>query len=266
MIRQRVLSALVVALLLLSAILLLPSLWSAAALSALLLAATWEWSGLLRARAGLRPVFVASVLLVCALVWHMSRTPAQLLWTLLLAMVFWVAALFWLALAPQRVTTTLVWVAGSLALPLAWVSLLRMRIDWPHGREWVLYVLLIVWVADSGAFFAGKRWGVTKMAPRVSPGKTWAGLVGGLIAAALLAIACSWLLHVHTFKLVPLTVLVALLSAIGDLTESLFKRFAGVKDSGSLIPGHGGVLDRFDSLLAASPALMLGVLLVGGPT
>jgi phosphatidate cytidylyltransferase len=265
MIRQRVVSAVVVAMLLLSAILLLPPLWSAAALSALLLAAAWEWSGLLRARAALRPVFILTVLLMCAVVWNASRTAAQLQWTLCLALAFWIAALLWLALAPQRVNTRLVWLAGLLALPLAWVALLRMRIDWPHGREWVLYVLLIVWVADSGAFFAGKRWGVTKMAPRVSPGKTWAGLIGGLLAAALLGAACSWLLHVHTIKLVPLTVCVALFSAVGDLTESLFKRFAGVKDSGNLIPGHGGVLDRFDSLLAAAPSLMLGVLLVGGP-
>jgi phosphatidate cytidylyltransferase len=139
-----------------------------------------------------------------------------------------------------------------------------MSLDQPRGHLWVLYALLIVWVADSGAYFVGRRWGVARLAPRISPGKTWAGLWGGLLASALLAAAVALAFRLPVVQLVALTIVVAGYSVIGDLTESLCKRFAGMKDSGTLIPGHGGVLDRFDSLLAAAPCLLFGLLTIQG--
>jgi phosphatidate cytidylyltransferase len=259
-----VFSAVIVAALVLSAVLLLPPLWSAAALSVLLLLVAWEWSGLLRTQSlFLRAVFIVTVVVASAVLWRLTRNEFGLRVALAVSISFWTVAVFWVAFLPQQMNATLVWCAGVIALSLAWLALVRMRTDWAQGQYWVLYSLLIVWVADSGAFFAGKRWGVRKLAPLVSPGKTWVGLVGGLVATAALAIVAAIALHVSIPKLVLLTVLVALYSAIGDLTESLFKRFAGLKDSGTLIPGHGGVLDRFDSLLAAAPALMLGAILLG---
>jgi phosphatidate cytidylyltransferase len=151
---------------------------------------------------------------------------------------------------------------GCLALSLAWLALVRMRVDLPAGHHAVLYALLIVWLADSGAYFAGRRWGGAKLAPAVSPGKTWAGLWGGLAACVLLAVGIASWRGLPVLSLLLVTLLAGVYSVIGDLTESLAKRFAGVKDSGSLIPGHGGVLDRFDSLLAAAPVLMLGIVLL----
>jgi len=151
-----------------------------------------------------------------------------------------------------------------LALSFAWLALVHMRIEWPQGGRAVMYALLIVWVADSGAYFAGRAWGNRKLAPQVSPGKTWAGLWGGVAACALLAAASAMLWQLPLLPLLIVTMAVGLFSVVGDLTESLCKRFAGVKDSGSLIPGHGGVLDRFDSLLAAAPLLMLGIELLPG--
>jgi len=139
-----------------------------------------------------------------------------------------------------------------------------MRLDWPAGREAVMYSLLIVWLADSGAYFAGRAWGVRKLAPLVSPGKTVAGLWGGLLACALLAVLVSSWRGPGMPVLVAITTGVGLCSVVGDLLESHCKRFAGLKDSGNLIPGHGGVLDRFDSLLAAAPSLMLGLAVFGG--
>jgi phosphatidate cytidylyltransferase len=139
-----------------------------------------------------------------------------------------------------------------------------MRLDWEQGHLAVFYALLIVWLADSGAYFAGRQWGVTKLAPRVSPGKTWAGLWGGLAVCALLALGVATWRELPLLPLLAVTLVVSLYSVVGDLTESMAKRFAGVKDSGSLIPGHGGVLDRFDSLLAAAPLLMLGIELLPG--
>jgi phosphatidate cytidylyltransferase len=176
-----------------------------------------------------------------------------------LALAFWSLALLWVFFFPGRVNHALVAGAGLLALSLAWVALVRMRLDLAHGAYAVMYALLIVWVADSGAYFAGRAWGVRKLAPAVSPGKTWAGVWGGLVACAMLAFLAAITAHVPWQALLPVTLVAGVLSVGGDLIESLCKRFAGLKDSGSLIPGHGGVLDRFDSLLAAAPLLMLGI-------
>ena len=174
-------------------------------------------------------------------------------------------ALLWLAFAPQRQSRAAVFIAGVVAISVAWMSLARMTLDLAHGNLWVLYALLIVWVADSGAYFVGRRWGVAKLVPRISPGKTWAGLWGGL---ACLGAAgrrrCALPSSCPIVRLVLLTVVVAGYSVVGDLTESLCKRFAGLKDSGTLIPGHGGVLDRFDSLLAAAPCLLFGLFVIDG--
>jgi phosphatidate cytidylyltransferase len=127
-----------------------------------------------------------------------------------------------------------------------------------------MYALLVVWLADSGAYFAGRAFGQRKLAPAVSPGKTWAGLWGGLAACAVLALVTAWLRQLPMLPLLAVTAVAGLFSVVGDLTESLCKRYAGVKDSGNLIPGHGGVLDRFDSLLAALPPLMLAAELLPG--
>ncbi|MEG0280197.1 MAG: phosphatidate cytidylyltransferase [Morganella sp. (in: enterobacteria)] len=133
-----------------------------------------------------------------------------------------------------------------------------------QGSWWLLYVMLLVWAADSGAYAFGRLMGKHKMAPRVSPGKTLEGLAGGLITAGLV----SWLfshyspLHNLPEYLIPVSVIVVLISVFGDLTESMFKRQSGVKDSSQLIPGHGGVMDRIDSLTAAVPVFAGLILLV----
>jgi len=130
----------------------------------------------------------------------------------------------------------------------------------------VLFVLVLIWVADSAAFFVGRRFGRHKLASRVSPGKSWEGVAGGLLAVVLLAagIAVANQPAIESPLLfVILSFAVAAASVLGDLVESLFKRRAGVKDSGTLIPGHGGVLDRIDSLTAAGPFFAAGWLLSG---
>jgi phosphatidate cytidylyltransferase len=207
---------------------------------------------------------VASGVLLCALCWAVSGSRSgltALLWT---ACALWSVALLWVFAFPARVGPLRVAVAGLLALALAWLAIARMRLDWLHGSHVVMYGLLIVWLADSGAYFAGRAFGRRKLAPAVSPGKTWAGFWGGLLACALLAVVTALLYQLPLLSLLALTVVTGVFSVVGDLTESLCKRFAGVKDSGNLIPGHGGVLDRFDSLLAALPPLMLGAQLLPG--
>src|SRR5690606_30784868 len=124
----------------------------------------------------------------------------------------------------------LIGIAGLLALSFAWLALVRMRLDWPRGDHAVVYALLIVWLADSGAYFAGRRWGATRLAPAVSPGKTWAGLWGGLAVCALLALAIAAWRELPLLPLLAVTLVAGIYSVVGDLTESLAKRFAGVKD------------------------------------
>ena len=263
MIRQRVISAAFIAALLLAALLLLPAFWSALALSLVLVAAAWEWAGFLALRGVLqRGAYVLAVAVFCGLWWALSGTPAGLLLVLCLALLLWSMALVWVFWLPRHINRTVVCVAGLLALSLAWLAVVRMRVDLAGGERAVLYALLIVWVADSGAYFSGRAFGGAKLAPAVSPGKTWAGFWGGLVACGLLAVVTAATLHLSVPGLVAITLIIGVYSVVGDLTESLCKRFAGLKDSGTLIPGHGGVLDRFDSLLAAAPLLMLGLTLL----
>jgi phosphatidate cytidylyltransferase len=133
----------------------------------------------------------------------------------------------------------------------------------PQGRELLLFLLVLTAAADVGAFFGGRRFGRRKLAPAVSPGKTWEGLMSGMLAASLAAAGGAQLLGHPLLPWLGLCLGVAMISVVGDLVESMFKRRTGLKDSGSLLPGHGGVLDRIDSLTAAAPAFVLGRMAFG---
>ncbi len=265
MIGQRIASAVVIAAILLGAVFFLPTSGLVAVLSIVLAAAAWEWSAFVAGpRSALRWVFLAATLAMCAVVWFASASPGGLMACVVAGLVLWGLALLWLLLAPLSPSRGTVFVAGVAAISIAWICLTRISLYQPRGHLWVLYALLVVWVADSGAYFVGRSWGSSRLAPRISPGKTWAGLWGGLLAAALLAVVVAIAFGLPMVGMVALTLIVAGYSVIGDLTESLCKRFAGMKDSGTLIPGHGGVLDRFDSLLAAAPCLLFGLLIIQG--
>jgi phosphatidate cytidylyltransferase len=270
---QRITSAVVIVAMILAAVFLLPAIGLVTVLSVVLAAAAWEWSAFVcgpqpgperNPMPGPRWLFLAVTLGLCALLWFSSASRTGLMACLAVALLLWSMGLLWLVLAPRRQSGGTVFVAGAVAISMAWTAVARMTLDHPHGNLWVLYALLIVWVADSGAYFVGRSWGVVKLAPRISPGKTWAGLWGGLLASALLAVVVAVAMKLPVARTVLLTVAVAGYSVIGDLIESLCKRFAGLKDSGTLIPGHGGVLDRFDSLLAAAPVLLFGLLVLDG--
>jgi phosphatidate cytidylyltransferase len=125
---------------------------------------------------------------------------------------------------------------------------------------------LIVWASDIGAYFSGRSFGKRKLAPQISPGKTWAGAYGALVAGLLVALVGGWLLDVRGIELVALGLLALFtvaVSIVGDLIESLMKRHAQVKDSGTIFPGHGGLMDRLDSVFAALPVFAAGLLLLG---
>jgi phosphatidate cytidylyltransferase len=261
---KRILTAVILGSVLIAVLLLAPA-TAARALFALFIAAgAWEWSLFLATE--LRAARLGFVLLVALLavglqVLLTGRAGFALL--MQLSALCWALAFLWLLLAPEQVSRWSAGFGGVVALVPTWVALTRMVELWPRGAQWALFVLVLAYSADTGAFFAGRAFGRVKLAPRVSPGKTWEGVIGGMALAAVFAVlGARWFaLPIPIF--LPLCLLGAAFSIVGDLTESMFKRAAGLKDSGSLFPGHGGVLDRIDSVLGATPILCVGLLWLG---
>jgi phosphatidate cytidylyltransferase len=260
----RVLSAIVMLAGLLAIVLLTPPLWTSLLIVASILIAAWEWSGFLRLTKVLpRLLYVLLTALLLGGGLGLALQPARLQAVLVIAALWWLVALLWIALAPHRVSRYTAAMAGWLTLVPAGVALLAMHADATHGLRWLLYTFCLVWAADTGAYFAGRKFGRRKLAPQVSPGKSWEGAIGGLLLVAVLAASAAGSLGQAPLRLVLLSLVVAAFSIVGDLSESLFKRYAGLKDSGRLIPGHGGLMDRIDSITAAAPLLLLGLQLFG---
>jgi phosphatidate cytidylyltransferase len=260
MLKQRILTAAVLMPLVAAAVLLLSTPHFALFTGAMLLLAGWEWSNLMGWQRlsvrGLYPLLLASLM---AVTWVFAGS-IELLIALIGASLVWWLLLSWLLLGrtslPERFPAK-GW-AGVITLLPAWLALSILHATSPW---WVLYLLGITIAADSGAYFAGRRWGRQKLAPQISPGKTREGVVGGLAATAVYALLVAAAIGMTTRDLLLLTlvsVVTALFSVVGDLFESLLKRERGIKDSGALLPGHGGVLDRIDSLLAAVPLFWAG--------
>jgi len=262
-IKKRVATAIVLVAILLAVMFWLPPRGTQVALTLIVLAGAWEWSAFLRLQSiPLRILYVLAIGLLMWVTWDFSANPAGRDLVLQVALVWWLVALAWVMFAPRLVSSWAAGLAGALALVPAWMALNRL-VDFERGPEWVLFALILVWAADIGAFFVGRRFGRRRLAPNVSPGKTWEGVVGGALASALVAALGSGWFDIPVLRFVPLCLAVVAFSIVGDLTESLLKRFAGMKDSGSLFPGHGGVMDRIDSVTGAAPILFFGLVALG---
>lgn len=268
---QRTLTAIVLAPLAIAVMLFLPTVGFAFVVGILSLLATWEWARLAGVdHLAARIALLAANALFMALLWRMRALDAA--WYVVGAgLLWWLVALAWLrnlsfAAAPTRENAALKVLAGELAILPSWLALMLIHGEGTQGPSWTLFAVFLVWAADTGAYFIGKRFGRARLAPRISPNKTIAGLAGAFAAGTLVALAGGWLLGTRgTTLLLLLALALATVAASvhGDLTESLLKRQAGVKDSGNLFPGHGGLLDRMDSLLAAMPAFAAGQALLG---
>ncbi|WP_281546024.1 phosphatidate cytidylyltransferase [Grimontia sp. SpTr1] len=272
MLKQRVLTALVLAPLVIAGIFFLPLQLFVIAVAGVTLLGHWEWTKFVAASSRFSAfVFPAIILVGSLFALPVTQDGLQLATTsgsvLAIAGALWWLAATVMVLRYPRGTS---WWGDSNAvqqgfgvltlLPFLWSVILLRAYHFdvsPYlGAKMVLLVCLLVWSADTGAYFAGKTFGKRKMAPSVSPNKTVEGLIGGLIAAVAVTLTAAQYFSIP-FSSLAMLGLVALItsfaSVLGDLAESMFKRVAGVKDSGSILPGHGGILDRIDSLTAAFP-------------
>ena len=262
--RQRVLTALVLIAALAVVLFALPPAATLALVVVAILVGGWEWSAFVApTRPALRAAFVALLALGIAAAWPLSGSRSGMLALLVVAGLWWLLAVFWILRGPQRVGAVLAAVAGIASLVPVAVALGRLRLEPGQGAWVLLFALLVIMAADVGAYFAGHRFGRIKLAPSVSPGKTWEGVIGGLLFSLIIATVGARLLGWPVAVVAPLAVGAAAFSVVGDLMESLMKRHSGLKDSGHLFPGHGGILDRFDSLTAGIPLLTLGLLQAG---
>lgn len=264
MLLERIVTALLLILLLALVLFVLPPALAVIALGVLTLAGAWEWAAFAgltthAARAG----YAASCAVVMSVLWGVGATPSGFEAVMSVALLWWVGAFGWVAFAPGRGRPLLAGAAGIAALAPMWVAMAHLYASGQRGLELVLFVLLLAWAADMGAYFAGRHFGRTRLAPRVSPNKTWEGVLGGLAASAAVAWAGHAWFGLPTTAFLPLCAATVLASIVGDLTESMFKRQVGLKDSGRILPGHGGVLDRIDSLTAAVPVFALGLSRMG---
>ena len=263
MLRTRVITGLVLGALLLLGLFELPRLWAAAAFGVVFVLAAWEWAGFGALVAPVaKAAYTAAMTAVFWACWVWTGRTSHLLLLLAGACVWWLLALAWLSLAPERHQPVLALLCGVPVLAPAFAALAHLVAStggFTNGPQAVLLLALLVAAADIGAFFAGRSFGRRKLAPRVSPGKTWEGAAGGLILVSLVGWAGAAYFSLPALLVVPFGCGVGIFSVVGDLTESMFKRAASLKDSGTLLPGHGGMMDRLDSITAAAPLYALGL-------
>jgi len=268
---QRVATALVGAGVVVVGVFALPVSGIAALLGGVGALAAWEWSRLAGLVAlGSRLAYVATIAVAAGAVFAVAGTApsALVLW---LALAWWCAVAVWLCAGggprPASASRRPGWLlAGVLLFPSLVAAGTVLVEPNPLGRWLLLYTICLVWVADIGAYFAGRAFGRNPLAPRVSAGKTREGVFGALLAVAAFAGICGLALGSSIaawLGWIIVALVVALFSVVGDLFESVVKREAGAKDSGRLLPGHGGLLDRIDSLIAALPVAALGVTVLG---
>ncbi len=272
MLKQRIITALILAPIVLAGLFLLEPLAFSWFVAAVVLLGAWEWANFagISGQAGriVYALVVAAVLYLC------SGVAAA--WVLGAGMLWWGLAIALVAGYPDRLSgwksPRMIALMGLFVLVPFWKAMVLVRVSVLNLAPdfsvlWViLYMLFLVWSADIGAYFAGKAWGKKKLAPKVSPGKSWAGAWGGVASVVVLAVIAGSVVSLSASSLLLLVVASAITAAIsiyGDLLESMLKRHRGIKDSSQLLPGHGGVMDRIDSLTAAIPVFTTLALIFG---
>jgi len=274
MLRSRVITAIILLVLLLAALFLLPALGWSLLVIAMVMQGTSEWarlSGLSGTAA--KSYWGVTLLLMLGLLWmDMNLEPGAMNYPHLTAYLF--SALLWLIVVPAWLMSGVKVKHQGLMMLVGWIVLVPTGLAMIDLRAWapspwmLLFVMGVVWVADSAAYFAGRKYGKTKLAPSISPGKTWEGVAGAILGVSIyVVLVWTFSTEFSRLQVLPALMLTAwwwvVLAVLGDLFESAIKRQAGVKDSGALLPGHGGLLDRIDALTSTLPLAMLALLFHG---
>ncbi len=274
MLKSRVITAVIMLVLLLAALFYLPPLgWSVLVL-VMVMQGTAEWTHLAELSSRNAKIYWAITLLfmLALLAWDANNSAQQQLTTHLLVYLF--SAVLWLVVVPAWLMLGLKVKQPVLMACVGWMVLIPTGLAMIDLREaapspWVLlFVMGLVWIADSAAYFAGRKFGKTKLAPSISPGKTWEGVAGAMLGVSIyVALVWTFSAEFSRLQMLPALMITAwwwvVLAVMGDLFESAIKRQAGVKDSGTLLPGHGGLLDRIDALTSTLPLAALALLLQG---
>lgn len=264
MIRQRIVSGLILGAIILTVVIFAKDPWFALASLLLFGIGAWEWGRLTSiASYPARAAYLLIMACIAGALWFFIDTGFSTLW-LGLSVLFWVSMLVLLKRYHRNEVHEPRWqgwlrLAGLIVIPAAWLAFVKLH---SLHYAWLLYAMILSATADSMAYFVGKTFGRHKLAPELSPGKTMEGFAGGIASVVVLSVATAWIVDLtstQAIAFVVLSLVTGLFSVEGDLFESLIKREAGVKDSGSLLPGHGGVLDRFDSHLSAAPLFFIGL-------
>ena len=270
MLKYRLLTAFLLGPLILWAIYAMPENYFALFALVLVSLGAWEWSAFAGwAQSSQRGIFfVLNVVLAAAILYFQNSNINT--YIIFSSLFWWVICIPLLLSFPlqenniihNRLVKSLI---GIVLLLGTLVSMTQIRNNPDYGSAFVLYVILIIWFADSGAYFAGRSLGKNKLIPNVSPGKTWEGVAGAFVATIIVAIISLNILNIsseHSIIFVIVTLVTVLYSIVGDLSESMFKRMAKIKDSGHILPGHGGILDRIDSLMSGLPVFLAGLWLM----
>lgn len=268
MLLTRILTALILLPLIILAIIKLPPLYFSVIVAALMLVGAWEWSGLVDFT---KNIFKISYVICVALGIFFSAFLPELV-VLSVAVVIWVWALIAIINYQKNGSgagfqfSILRSIIGFIVLIATWMAIVALKTSSDFGPAWLILVLCIIWGADVGGYFAGRALGKNALCSRVSPKKTWEGFAGGMILSVVVAAVGGLFLSLSLQRYVCLLILAfvtALFSVVGDLGVSLLKRMSGVKDSGKFFPGHGGMLDRLDSVAAGVVVFVVGASLLG---
>lgn len=230
------------------------------------LLASVEWTSFMGLRSFLGRIFY--IVIMATSMAMMLKLPVTMFFILTVTFMWWMAALGLVCFYPRSKvllnSKSVIGVMGILTIVPCWLALNYLRAE-EYGLYIILFIFALIWGADTVAYFVGRKWGKTKLAPLVSPGKSVQGAVGALIYAAVLTIIAGLFtdtIPIVLFSAVMLSVVTVVFSIVGDLFESMLKREVGLKDSGAILPGHGGLLDRIDSLTAAAPVYVFGSILL----
>ena len=266
MLKQRIITAIILASVIISAVIFMPTQIFALVLAAIICVAAWEWAACAGFHDMPEKFLYVSLILLCLVVCLVLLQKQWIVLIIVCGLAWWIIAMFLVARYQMNKSINLssrimkAMIGGAILIP-AWLSLILIHLN-TSGVSLMLFLFFLIWLADSAAYFSGRKFGIKKLANNVSPGKSWEGVYGALLMSLIFGASYAFYTDMRTIVAVYFVLLVLFtvsFSILGDLVESMFKLMAGIKDSSNILPGHGGVLDRVDSLTSAAPVFFAGL-------